>query len=86
MADAAAKQTDELIDKLEKKLDKLYKQSEKEMTGKLKGFLKSYDAQNKEKKALLKAGKLSPEKYDQWLSGKAYQGSHSSLSGRITDM
>ena len=73
MADAAAKQTDELIDKLEKKLDKLYKQSKKEMTGKLKSFLKSYDAQNKQKKALLKAGKLSQEKYDQWLQGKAYQ-------------
>ena len=73
MADPAAKQTDELIEKLEKRLDKLYAQSEKEMKGKLKSFLKDYDAQNKQKKADLKAGKITQEKYDQWLAGKAYQ-------------
>lgn len=73
MADNGANDTDELIEKIEKRLNSTYKTAEKEMSAKLKGFLKDYDAQNKKHLADLKAGKITQEKYDKWLGTKAFQ-------------
>ena len=73
MADYAADQTDKLIEKVEKKLEKLYGQSGKEMNGKLKDFLKSYNAENKLKLKDLKAGKITDDQYSNWLATKAFQ-------------
>ena len=73
MADNGANDTDELIEKIEKRLNSTYKTAEKEMSAKLKGFLKDYDAQNKKYLADLKAGKITQETYDKWLGTKAFQ-------------
>lgn len=69
--DAGVKETDELLEKMEKRLNTQYYAAEAESKRKLKAFLKEYEAQNKEKKKDLKAGKITQAEYDSWLKSQA---------------
>lgn len=69
--DAAFQETEELIAKMKKRLDTQYYAAEKETKKKLKDFLKEYETENKQKKADLKAGKITQDAYDSWLKSQA---------------
>ena len=71
MPDPAAQATDKLIEKMEKRMNTVYSTAEKEMNRKLKNYMKLYNAENKQKKADLKAGKITKDQYNAWLEGKA---------------
>lgn len=73
MIDYGAKETDELLAKMEKRMNKEYYQAEHEMNRKLKYFLREYNEENKQKKKDLKAGTISQSDYDSWLKSKAFR-------------
>lgn len=73
MIDYGAKETDELYAKMEKRLNKVYRDANADMNRKLKKFMREYEADNKAKRKDLKAGKISETEYNNWLKSKAFQ-------------
>lgn len=61
---------DEQVEKVEKKVVKIYKQAEKETNAKLKQYMADFKRKDTVKKALLKKGEISQAEYDQWRTGQ----------------
>lgn len=74
MSDAGTKKTDKEIKKLEKALDEVYSEAEKEMRDKLSTFLDKYAVKNQIKLDELSAGKITQEEYNNWVRGQVFQG------------
>lgn len=72
--DRGHKDADKELKRLEKKLQKEYRNAYTEMKGKADAYFKQFDALDKEKVNLLNAGKITKDEYLQWRSGKMLQG------------
>lgn len=65
--------TDDMLQKLEKKISAQYTKAAKEADKKLKTKLKEYEKQLKANDKALKKGKITQEQYDSWKKSQAYQ-------------
>lgn len=65
--------TDDMLQKLEKKISAQYTKAAKEANKKVKAKLKDYNKQLKQYGKDLKKGKITQEKYDAWKMSQAYQ-------------
>ena len=70
MADAGHEATDKLIEDLEKRLYKEYNRTANEMQKKLDKYFADFDRKDREKLALVEAGKMTQEEYGQWRYGQ----------------
>lgn len=66
MPDFAHKQTDEIIEGLEKKLQKEYSQAYKEVEKKASDYFSKFEKKDKEKLKLVEDGKLTKKEYTKW--------------------
>lgn len=65
--------TDDMLQKLEKKINAQYSKATKEANKKVKAKLKDYNKHLKQYGKDLKKGKITQEKYDAWKMSQAYQ-------------
>lgn len=65
--------TDDMLQKLEKKIAAQYQKAAKEANKKLKAKLKEYNKQLKINDKALKKGKITKEQFDSWKKAQAYQ-------------
>lgn len=77
MADYGHKWTDKRLEALEKRVAAVYKQASEEMQGKLAQWYKDFERLDKQKAALVDAGKLPKADYLTWRKGKMVE------SGRL---
>lgn len=70
MADKAHKDTDNIIEQLDKKLELVYSQANIEMQQKLDSYLQKSEAKDKIKLQDLKSGKITKKEYTQWKTGQ----------------
>ena len=68
--DAGRKETDALLDEMEKRIREEYLQAEEEIQKKLDDYLARFEAKDKKKLADLEAEKISQAEYDQWRMGQ----------------
>lgn len=73
MADYGAKFADKKIRKVDRQLQAIYRQAEKELKEKLADFVRRSKAQNELKQKQLKAGIITEEEYQDWLKGQVFQ-------------
>lgn len=77
MADYGHRETDELLAEIEKRVGAIYKQASEEMRKKLAKWYKDFERLDKQKAALVDAGKLPKADYLAWRKGKMVE------SGRL---
>ena len=70
--DQAEKETDNLLEELEKKIVREYKQALKEVKQKYNDFAKVFEDEDEIKKKKLKDGLITQEQYDNWRTEKLY--------------
>ena len=63
-------ETDELLAKIEKRVNAEYKQAAKEAQKKLDDYLKRFDAKDKRWKAMVDSGEKTQEEYQKWRQGQ----------------
>jgi len=66
MADLGHQMTDEKLEQLERKVYKTYKEAYKEMQDKVDAYFDRLKDRDEEQKALLEAGKITEQQYQQW--------------------
>ena len=66
MADLGHQMTDEKLEQLERKVHKTYKEAYKEMQDKVDAYFDRLKDRDEEQKALLEAGKITEQQYQQW--------------------
>ena len=64
--DFAQKETDRELYRLEKKIEAVYRDASQDMQKKIDQFFSAFEAQDKEKKELLRLGKITKEQYISW--------------------
>lgn len=64
--DFAQKETDRELYRLEKKIEAVYRDASQDMQKKIDQFFSAFEAQDKEKKKLLRLGKITKEQYISW--------------------
>ena len=74
MMDSARKETDELLEELEKRIDKEYSQAVKEVEEKLNKHLERFTEKDEKKRAALDAGEITKKEYNDWRSGQFLAG------------
>lgn len=74
MADPAHKWTDEQLDALEKRIAKEYKRAAKEAEEKLNAYLQKFAEDAEKQKALLDAGKITQQEYNDFIVRKTMMG------------
>lgn len=74
MADIAHKETDKLIEEMERKVAKEYRKAQKDLEKKLKDYWEEYDAEDKVKREKLKAGEITQKDYNDWKLRKTAMG------------
>jgi SPP1 gp7 family putative phage head morphogenesis protein len=74
MADFGHTETDKLIAKLEKRINKVYKQASKEMYEKSSDYFKHFLVKDKLKRDEVAAGLLKPTEYAEWRKGQLIVG------------
>lgn len=74
MADIAHRETDKLIEEMERKVAKEYRKAQKDLEEKLKDYWEKYDAEDKVKRAKLKAGEITQKDYNDWKLRKTAMG------------
>ena len=84
--DAGFKKTDEQLKDLEDRLSSLYTDASKEMETKLGKFLGQYSESDKEKRALVRQGKMTNEEYTKWRQGQIFQTKNLSFQGLLQMM
>lgn len=72
--DIAHKETDELIAKLEKRINKVYSQAAKETQAKLDKHMSAFAEKDKIKREKLQAGEISLQEYNHWRTGQIMVG------------
>lgn len=71
---------------LEKRIGKVYAQASEELTTKVDSFFANFEKLDKQKIALVNAGKLSEKEYEQWRKNKLLMGdNYIALRNNITD-
>lgn len=70
----ARKETDAILEKLEKRIRKEYQQAAKEVEGKLADYLRRYDIKNSIKADQLKRGVITQKEYNEWRRGQIMMG------------
>ena len=78
MPDAGHEETDVLLTRIERKVEKVYRKAATETRNKLNEYLKKYKADDEKKREAVKSGDLSEEAYQKWrkdhmIKGKQYQ-------------
>lgn len=68
--DQAHLETDKIIEKIAKRLNREYKTANKDMEKKLEKYLKAFDRKDKAKRDLLKQGLISEQEYKDWRIGQ----------------
>ena len=72
--DPGHRETDELLAWLERDIDALYSEAVKELSGKLKDYLRRYETKNKTWQRWVREGKKTKEEYQQWRTGQIMMG------------
>ena len=70
MADKAHRLTDEKLEEMEKRLSAIYSRADKEITKKYNDLLQKISIQDRKKRELVEAGKLSEDEYKKWRKKK----------------
>lgn len=72
LIDSGVRETDALLEGLEKKISQEYQTAEREMQKKLDRYLQRYEAMNAKKLAQVESGTLSVADYEKWKQNRAY--------------
>lgn len=72
--DLAHRETDKLIEDLEKRIDETYARAAKETQAKLDKYLKSFEKKDAEKKKLVDAKQMKQSEYEKWRIGQVMTG------------
>ena len=72
--DAGEKFTDAAQAALERRFRRVYREAQADITDKLNVYMKRFKRLDTEKRALVKAGKLSEDQYNIWLNGQVFAG------------
>lgn len=72
--DKAHKQTDEVIEALERRISKVYREAQKDLEEKTKSFWERHAVKDKIHRQELKDGKITKEQYQAWMRGQVFQG------------
>lgn len=72
MADNGQRYTDRRQAVLHQRLQRVYRQSQKELEQKLESFVKKYEKRNQQKLQDLHAGIITEQEYKDWLSGQVF--------------
>lgn len=72
--DAGQAETNKLIDKVEKRVNKEYSQATKDMQKKLNNYLKSFEKKDKEQQKALADGLITNQQYKDWRYGQIMVG------------
>ena len=70
MADTAHRLTDEKLEEMEKRLSAIYSRADKKITKKYNDLLQKIAIQDRKKRELVEAGKLSDDEYKKWRKKK----------------
>ncbi|MGN0663694.1 MAG: phage minor head protein [Negativibacillus sp.] len=81
--------TEELLEELEKRIHQTYKQAHSEMQDKIDAYFSRLKERDGEQKALLDAGKITKQEYEQWrlaqiARGKRYEALRDEYAQRMT--
>ena len=68
--DVAHKETDKILDNIEKRLRKEYRQATKEVEQKLDNYFAAFRRKDEKKRELLKAGEITEKEYERWRYGQ----------------
>lgn len=74
--DAAHRATDKELERIEKKLTQIYSQAAKELGEKSEKYFERFKVLDQQKRALVKAGKMTEADYKKWRQGKIMTGEH----------
>lgn len=90
MPDKGTKKTEKEIKKVEKNLEEIYSEAEKDIQDKLTTFMSKYSAKNQIKLDKLSAGEITQEEYNNWVQGqifqkKQWQNKHDQIIGVMTN-
>lgn len=73
MEDNGSKYTDKEINKLEKKIKKVYSEAQSDIEDKLDDFFQKFDAKNNIYQQKLKDGEITQDQFQQWIKGQVFQ-------------
>lgn len=74
MSDDGSKYTERQMRKLKKQLEEVYSQAEKDITAKMNDFNERYKVKYKINRQKVQDGKMTQERFDQWVKGQVFQG------------
>ena len=74
MLDAGHVQTDQILEDLERRISKTYKQAEKETQKKLDQYLEKFKEKDRKKREQLKRGEITRTEYNRWRTGQIATG------------
>lgn len=74
MPDAAEKKTDEILARMERKLNRVYRQAAKETRQKYLDYTKKFEADDAIQRKKLAAGEITDEQYKNWRERKMFTG------------
>lgn len=83
-ADAGRMMVDEQLEDLEARLTALYSKTAKEVQSDLDEFMKRYEAQDEEKKALVESGNMTPKQYEDWKERQIFRSN--AMQAKIDDL
>ena len=73
MADYGTKVTDKAIKKLDKEIQSIYQEAEKDIQAKMDDFVKKFKPKRDIHKKKLDSGEITQEQYNSWLAGQVFQ-------------
>ncbi len=74
--DAAHRATDKELERIERKLSKIYEQAAKELQEKADKYFERFKQLDAQKQALVKAGRMTEQEYKTWRQNKIMTGQH----------
>lgn len=74
MADYGAVYTDKEIAKLDKQIQSIYKEAEKDINVKMKSFVAKSKAKEQKYQQQVKSGQMTQKEFDKWKAGQVFQG------------
>ena len=84
--DIAHKETDKIIERLEKELDREYKQAHEQVAGKMYDYLKRYEAKDETWRQWVKDGVKTEKQYQEWRTGQIMTGKRwKDMKDRLAD-
>lgn len=74
MSDAASKYTDKQIKSLDRKIQEVYSEAEKDIKNKFNSFMAKFQAKYEIHEQELKDGKITQDQFNSWVRGQVFQG------------